>query len=124
MSDETTSGANGAAEAPAGAEVPNPLKPNPEAYKQKLCPILSAPMMRPGEQSLEVAACKGPLCMLFVPIVEIAQDGKQSVRDGQCALALIPTGLSHLKDTAIAIEQNRMARAQPLVQPSFKNIKR
>jgi hypothetical protein len=95
-------------EAPAGAAVVtmDPLKPL--SFKERMCPILSAPMFSPGQEATQVCACKGPLCMFFVPIVELSPDGKQTMKDGQCAVALIPTGLSHLKDTAIALEQQRL----------------
>lgn len=115
-------------EPPAGAtaqpDVLRPPKADPEGYKQKLCPILSAPMMKPGVEAVQVASCKGPLCMFFVPITEQTANGPKLI-DGQCAIALFPTSISMMTNTMVMIEQNRAQQQRPLVQAShLKNLKR
>jgi len=116
----------GATALPTASEMP---RPDPEGYKQKLCPIMSVSIVKATPET-DVMACQGPRCMMFVPIAGAPdENGKQKMIDGQCGLALISTSISMLTNTAIALDDRRrqegQGNRQPLVSPAFgRNNKR
>lgn len=75
-------------------------------YTKKLCPLLSAQMMRPPDTKLLVPGakqqveskgvpCQGPACAFYLAVNEPDSDGKVK-QGGQCALALLPFSISML----------------------------
>lgn len=74
------------------------------SYSGKLCPYLTIAGAKGSAlvgvpASSEAVACQGPSCMLFVPIAD--ENGR--VCSGGCALALLPTALGQIKDSALQI---------------------
>jgi len=87
------------------------MPPTDLPKETRVCPFLSLPSLNRPPSLVEGAAkpaftqCAGPNCMLWVPISN-PLDGK--IVGGQCALALIPAGLSQIATLAgTAIEGSR-----------------
>lgn len=95
----------------------------PDAYKAKICPILTLTTKQVDSgAALEARCCAGPKCMLFVPISDVGPDGKPRITDGQCAFALVPTSISMLANTHIMLAQQ--SAPQRIVTGGNGNIPR
>lgn len=81
----------------------------PPPPQPKFCPILTAAIMRPQQESkivgldgqkqseggYDAVPCAGPNCAFFTPI----HDGQGRLRGGNCAITLFPTAISMLNDS-------------------------